>query len=143
VGYGSMAPARPRCTAHSLTVGFARASLAHNSVGGVGEEHDLVEEACVRQIIGEQVHVRGEGEGGRVVAEPELHLLGIQPVAEEHGRAGVAEGVEACPGHAREPGCRLEVAERGGRVEASQDRAGSAGSEETPVASARRVRPTA
>src|SRR5229473_5262079 len=35
------------------------------------------------------------------MAEPHLHLLGVEAVAEEHRRAGVPEGVERGPGHSR------------------------------------------
>jgi hypothetical protein len=38
-----------------------------------------VEEASVGQIVREQVDVSRERERGRVVAEPELHLLRVQP----------------------------------------------------------------
>lgn len=65
----------------------------------------------VREIIGEQVHVR-EREGGRVVAEPDLDLLRVQPGAEQGRRAGVAEGVEASPPDARVVDC----SDRSGRM---------------------------
>lgn len=43
------------------------------------------------------MNVGGEGEGGRVVAEPELNLLRVQTRAEEACAAGVAERVRADP----------------------------------------------
>jgi hypothetical protein len=43
------------------------------------------------------MHVRLEREGGRVVAEPRLHLLDVAAFAEERCRARVSEAVEAEP----------------------------------------------
>lgn len=55
------------------------------------------------------MHVRREGEGGRVVAEPHLHLLRVQPAPLQDRRAGVAERVERRPGNTCPPRRRLSI----------------------------------
>jgi len=56
-----------------------------------------VEEGGVGKVIRKQLDVGREGERGRVVAKPRLHLFRVQSVPKEQRRAGVAERVETDP----------------------------------------------
>ena len=70
------------------------------NAGDLGRAGDGVEEARVGCVVVEKVDVDGEGERGRVIAEPGLDLFCVRTVAEEQAPAGVAKGVPARPGHA-------------------------------------------
>ena len=58
------------------------------------------------------MNVDRERERWGVVSKPDLHLLGIEPTAEKHGRAGVPERVKANPGNARRPRRALQGSSR-------------------------------
>ena len=47
------------------------------------------------EVVRQQVDVGGHREGRGVMAEPDLHLLGVEAREEKAGRAGVAEDVRA------------------------------------------------
>src|SRR4051794_28700771 len=58
------------------------------------------QEIRIREVIRKQMYVRRERERGRVMAQPDLRLLGVQAVAEERRRARMAQRVQAGPRHA-------------------------------------------
>ena len=92
---------RPSAAARSrpFSVGLVAAPLPP----GPAAEH-----VGVREVVGEQVHVDAHRERGRVMPEPNLHLLRVQAATEEHRRARVPERVEARPRDAGAASRRLE-----------------------------------
>lgn len=70
----------------------------------------MVEKGWVGEVVAVEVEVDVEGERWRVVAEPDLDLLGIEAIAEQDGGAGVAERMRAGPGNAGFAGGGLEHA---------------------------------
>jgi hypothetical protein len=48
-----------------------------------------VEDRDVGQVVGQQVDIHRQGEGGRVMPKPRLNLLGVKALSEQHRGAGV------------------------------------------------------
>ena len=85
----------------------------------------VMEEARLGQVVRDQVDVGRQREGGRVVTEHDLHLLGVPARAKEDRRAGVAQRVDAGPRDARPR--RGGLHDRRSSDSAAQGRAGAAG----------------
>jgi hypothetical protein len=69
-----------------------------------GDDVDL------RQVVGQQVHVRRDRETRRAVPKPKLYLLRVQAAAKEPRRTRMPEGVETTPRYAGPSRRRLEDA---------------------------------
>ncbi len=87
-GIGSATPFRPRPSGRDL----ARSRLVSSRLIPTLGEH--VDEP---DVLRQEMHVRRERERGGVVAEPQLHLLRVQPTAEQDRPAHMAQRVEAGP----------------------------------------------
>src|SRR3954447_12887591 len=56
-----------------------------------GDRCDFVQECDARGVIRKEMNVGGEREGWRMVAQPNLHLLRVRTVPEQHRGAGVPQ----------------------------------------------------